>query len=170
MFIINAIKKIKNSKRVLFTTPTHLGGSIIPAPLKNLIGHKAFQADFSEVDGLDNLKNPTNCLKKSQDLATEIYKTNKTFYLVNGSSSGLIALMMSFLKENDKVLIARNAHESIFNGLVLTGAKPVGFMPEYDNAFGIFKGITLKQIKSEYENNKDVKVEISGCREVKIHF
>lgn len=157
MFIINAIKKIKNSKRVLFTTPTHLGGNIIPAPLKTLIGYKAFQADFSEVDGLDNLKNSINCLKKSQDLAKEIYKTKKTFYLVNGSSSGLIALMMSILKENDKVLIARNAHESIFNGLVLTGATPVWFLPEYDNDFGIFKGITLEQIKSEYKNNPDIK-------------
>jgi len=141
----------------MFTTPTHLGSNIIPANLKNLIGKKAFDVDFSEVDGLDNLKNPKNCIKKSQELAAKIYGTKSTFYLTNGSSSGIIALMLSVLKEKDKVLIARNTHESVFNGLVLTGAIPVWLLPEYDAEFDISKGITLSQIKDEYKNNPDIK-------------
>ncbi|MCQ2958218.1 MAG: aminotransferase class I/II-fold pyridoxal phosphate-dependent enzyme [Candidatus Gastranaerophilales bacterium] len=157
MFIINAIKKIKNSKRTLFTTPAHLQSSIIPAGLKNLIGYKAYQADFSEVEGLDNLKKPENCILKSQDKTSKIYNTKQTFYLTNGSSSGILAIMLTVLKENDKVLIARNAHESIFNGLVLTGARPVWFLPDYDEKFDIAKGITLKQIQNEYEKSKDIK-------------
>lgn len=157
MFIINAIKKLKNSKRVFFTTPSHSQGAIIPPIIKNLIGLKAFQADFSEVDGLDNLKNPQSCLMKSQRKASQIYGSQETFYLVNGSSSGILALMMTVLKENDKVLIARNAHESVFNGLVLTGAVPVWFLPDYCEKFDIAQGITLKKVQEAYENAPDAK-------------
>ena len=157
MFIINAIKKIKNSKRVFFTTPSHSQGALIPPIVKNLIGLKAFKADLSEVDGLDNLKHPEGCIFQSQHKAAQIYGTQETFYLVNGSSSGLLALMLTILKENDKVLIARNTHESIFNALVLTGATPVWFLPDYCENFDIAQGITLENIKQAYEQNPDVK-------------
>lgn len=157
MFIINAIKKIIKSKRIMFTTPTHLGSGIIPNGLKTLIGYKAFCADVSEIEGLDNLKNPQNCIKKSQEYATKIYDTKKTFYLTNGSSAGILASMLTCLNANDKVLIARNVHESVFNGLVLTGAIPIWFLPEYDKEFDIAKGITLNKIKEEYSFNPDIK-------------
>ena len=61
MDIIKAIKRVKNSKRVLFTTPSHSQGAVIAPVLKNLIGFKAFKADMSEVDGLDNIRNPQSC-------------------------------------------------------------------------------------------------------------
>ena len=157
MFIISAIKKLENSKRTFFTTPSHRQGGIIPNGLKNLIGYKAFASDFSEVDGLDNLKHPENCILKSQKKVSEIYDTKATFFLTQGSSSGIIASIMSVVKENDKILIARNAHESVFNALVLTGAIPVWFLPEYDKEFDVNKGITLAQIKSEYSKNTDIK-------------
>lgn len=157
MFIIDAIKKIKNSKRVLFTTPSHSQGSVIPPVVKNLIGLKAFQADMSETDGLDNLKHPTNCIAKSQEKAAQIYGAQNTFYLTNGSSSGIVALMLTILKENDKVLIARNAHESVFNGLVLTGAIPVWFTPNYCENFDILLGVTLENVQDAYNQNPDVK-------------
>ncbi len=157
MFIIDLMKKLKNSKRVFFTTPTHRCGGIIPNGLKNLIGYKAFSSDFSEVDGLDNLKHPENCILKSQKKAAEIYNSKASFFLTQGASSGIIASIISVIKENDKILIARNAHESVFNALVVSGAVPVWFLPEYNSDFGINKGIKLEQIKKEYEKNPDIK-------------
>ncbi len=157
MNIIDSIKKIKNSKRIFFTTPTHSQGVVIPAVIKNLIGLKAFKADFSEIDALDNIRNPQNCIKQSQEKASQIYGSRNTFYLFNGSSSGIIALMMSVLKENDKVLIARNAHESIFSGLVLTGAKPIWFLPKWNCNFDIAEGVSVNEIKAECEKNPDIK-------------
>ena len=157
MFIIKSIKKIINSKRIFFTTPSHSQGTIVPAVIKNLIGLKAFKADLSEVDGLDNIRNPQKCILKSQQAAAKIYGSKKTFYLFNGSSSGILAIMLSLFSEKDKILIARTAHESIYNGLVLSGATPIWFLPEWDNEFDIAKGITLEQIKTEYNKNPDIK-------------
>ena len=158
MFIIKSIKKIQKSRKILFTTPTHLNSGIIPNGLKTLIGAKAYKADMSEVEGLDNLKNPKYCIENSQLLASKIYDTKKTFYLTQGSTSGILASMLTVLKENDKVLISRNCHESVFSGLVLSGAIPVWILPDYDDEFDISKGITLSQIKKEYS----LKIKLKG--------
>ncbi|MCR4881346.1 MAG: aminotransferase class I/II-fold pyridoxal phosphate-dependent enzyme [bacterium] len=157
MYIIEAIKKLKNSKRTFFTTPAHRCGGIIPNGLKTLIGYKAFSSDFSEVDGLDNLKHPESCILKSQQRASEIYNTKATFFLTQGSSSGIIAAIMSCVKDGEKILIARNAHESVFNALVLAGAIPVWFLPEHYEEFDVNKGVTLKQIEKEFKKNSDIK-------------
>ncbi len=157
MNIIKALKKIKNSKRVLFTTPSHSQGAIIPAEIKNHLGLKAFKADLSEVDGLDNLRSPEGCILSSQQKAAEIYGAKNTFYLTNGSTSGIIAIMLSSLKSGDKVLIARNTHESVYNGLVLTGATPVWFLPDWDEDFDVAKGISVEKVESQIAQNPDVK-------------
>lgn len=157
MFILDTIRKLKNSKRVFFTTPTHRLGGVIPNGLKNIVGYKAFSSDFSEVDGLDNLKHPQNCVLNSQKKAAEIYNTKATFFLTQGSTSGLISAIMSAVKANEKILVARNAHESVFNALVLTGAVPVWFLPDYDEEFAVYKGVTLEKIKNEFVKNQDIK-------------
>lgn len=151
MNILKTIKKLQKSKKIFFTTPGHSLGKIIPEKLKNLFGKKVFKADFSEVEGLDILSNPTGCILNSQKKASKIYGTKSTFYLVNGSTSGMLAIMLASLKEEDKVLIARNCHICVYNGLILTGAKPVWFMSEYDENFGLFKGITLKDVERAYQ-------------------
>ena len=153
MFIINTIKKLQKSKKIFFTTPGHSLGKFIPKNIKTLLGEKVFNADFSEVDGLDVLSNPKGCILKSQQNASKIYKTQSTFYLVNGSTSGILALMLATLKENDLVMVARNCHICVYNGLILTGAKPIWFMGEYDEKFGFSKGITLKDVKEAYQKN-----------------
>ena len=158
---MSIIKKIKNyhksSKNILFTTPSHsLGNFIIPS-LKNILGEKYFKSDFSEIEGFDNLRNPEGIIKNLQNSIANIYNTNASFILTNGSTSGIIAAMQAVLKPNDKVLIARNCHISVYNGLVLTGAEPIWFYPEYDNKWGIFKGVTVKDVQNIINNHKDIK-------------
>jgi len=81
--------------------------------------------DFSEYQGLDNLQHPQGPILKSLQRSAEIYGAKSTFYLVNGSTSGIIALMLATVKKGEKVLIARNAHKSVINALILAGAVPV---------------------------------------------
>lgn len=156
MSIIKRIQKFyKSSKSLLFTTPSHsLGNFIIPS-LKNILGEKYFKSDFSEIEGFDNLRNPEGAIKDLQDNIAKIYNAESSFILTNGSTSGVIAAMLATLKPNDNVLIARNCHISVYNGLVLTGAQPTWFMPEFDKEWEIFKGITPKDIKRFI--NKDLK-------------
>lgn len=157
MHIINGIRDFVKNKPVLFTTPGHnLGKGILPE-IKDLIGDKVFSYDLSELEGLDNLQNPTGIILKSQVRSSEIYGSKNTFYLVNGSSSGLIALMMAFVNPGEKVLIARNTHKSLINALVLSGAVPVWMNTEWLDDWNIPGPIDPYKLEKKLSKNNDVK-------------
>ncbi len=158
---MSLIKKIKDyyngNKRYLFTTPSHAQGDFIIPVLKEMLGIKYFKCDFSEIDGFDNLRNPDGAIKQLQAKIADIYDAKASFMLTNGSSSGIIAAVLSTLKENDKVLVARNCHISVYNALVLSGALPVWFLPEYDYEWGIFRGVKASDINKQLMKHYNIK-------------
>lgn len=143
--------------KLLFTTPSHSQGQFVPPNALKVLGKRFYQSDYSEVEGLDNLRKPESIIKELQNKITQIYDTKASFMLTNGSTSGIITAMLATLKDNDKVLIARNCHISVYNGLILSGAEPIWFMPEYDENWDIYKGITAKQINNELLLNDKIK-------------
>lgn len=153
MTLINLLKKFKRPN--LFTTPSHCGVGF--GELVKIVGQKVFKYDFSEIDGFDNIRNPEGVLKNSQENAAKIYKSQSTFYLYNGSTSGILALMLSVLNENDKVLIPKNCHISVLNGLILSRADGIFFEPEYDENFDVPKPITPSLIKAKLNETQDIK-------------
>lgn len=154
------IKKIAESKRILFTTPSHDRTAGVCDEAAKYLGRKFFKHDLSEINDLDNLANPTEDILLSMKKSAELLGVKELFYLVNGSSSGIIAAMLAVLKPNDKVLIARNCHKSVLHGLVLTGAEPVWFMPEINEQWSIFNAVSADVILSELEKNSDIKAVI----------
>lgn len=158
MSIINIIQDFKKNHRLLFTTPSHGQGDFV-APLSlKYIGKKFFTCDYSEIEGFDNLSNPKGAIKSIQDYASRVYDSKATFFLTNGSTSGIIAAMCALLGRGDKVLIARNCHKSVYNGLVLTGAVPIWIMPDYNKDWGIFEGISIEYLEELFYKNKDIRV------------
>ncbi len=161
MIVINLAKRFKNSiKRLLFTTSTHLQARIVPNSVRSLLGHKVFGADFSEIDGFDNIRNPQGAFLESQKLASKIYGSGTSFYLYNGSTSGILALMLAVLKKGDRVIIARNAHISVIQGLILTGASAFWVMPEKNKDFGVFSFVKESEIEAAFEKCPDAKAVI----------
>lgn len=158
---MSIIKKIqvyyKNKIPTLFTTPSHNQGKFIIPILKKMLGKKYFQADFSEIEGFDNLRNPKNTLKNTQEKIAKIYNSKHTFMLTNGSTSGIIATMQALLSKDDEVLIARNCHISVYNGLVITGAKPIWVYPTYNPEWGIYGEITPNSIEKELNLHPNIK-------------
>ena len=157
---MSLIKKIKDyyksTGNILFTTPSHSQGNFIIPEAEHILGNKYFKSDFSEIEGFDNLRFPEGAIKALHNKISDIYKSKASFMLINGSTSGILAAMLAVLKNNDKVLIARNCHISVYNGLVLTGANPVWFLPEIDTKWGIYKGVTKKDIEPLLAKNKDI--------------
>ncbi len=157
MSIINFIDKFKKINRTLFTTPSHSQGEFIAPESLKYLGTKIFENDYSEAEGFDNLANPIGIIKNAMDTASKIYNSKSTFFLVNGSTSGIIASMFSVLRKNDKVLIARNCHKSVYNGLVLSGAIPIWITPSYNEEWGIFENINLDYLEEIFYKNRDIK-------------
>lgn len=158
---MSIIKKIKQyyrkNKTILFTTPSHSQGEFIIPKLNKLLGKDYFKIDFSEIDGFDNLRNPKGILKKLQRDFAKIYDTKATFMLTNGSTSGIIAAINSVVKEGEKILLARNCHISVYNALVITGAIPIWFLPEYNHEWDIYNGVKGTDIQRLVAKHSDIK-------------
>lgn len=155
MTIYDDISKISKSKRVLFTTPSHDRTSFVLSP--NLFGRNFYKNDLSEINGLDNLSEPQDCILKAMKKSAELIGAENVFYLVNGSSSGILAAMLSALNDGDKILIARNCHKSVVNGLILSGAEPVWLLPEINEEWGIFNPVSAEEIQKKLSSDKNIK-------------
>ena len=160
MTIGKKIKKIAKSDRALFTTPSHDRDSYVIPEVSAFLGRKFYFHDLSEINDLDNLAEPEEDILESMKHSAELVGVKDLFYLVNGSTSGILASMLSVLKDNDKVLISRNCHKSVLNGLVLTGAKPIWILPEIDEKWGIFQPISPEKISKKLDENIGVKAVI----------
>lgn len=79
--------------------------------------------DITEVDPLDNLHHPEGVIKESQELLAKYYGVKKAYFLVNGSSSGNLSSIFATFNEGDEVLVERNCHKSVYNGLILRKLK-----------------------------------------------
>lgn len=157
MYIIQAINKLIQHEPILFTTPGHSGGKGVLEEYKEIVGKKIFKADFSEIEGLDNLQNPSGIIKNSLFRASEFYGSKNTFYLVNGSTSGIISLMLATVSRDEKVLVSRNAHKSVIDALVLSGAYPVWVTPEWETDWNIPSCVNPEKIKQKLEKHPDIK-------------
>ncbi len=150
MSIIQLLKKKLN--RIIFTTPSHNQKPYFSTEYKNF-----YKDDVSEFDGYDNLSNPTKDILKAQAFVSNVFKTGQTFFVTQGATTALLASMKTLINPNDKVLVARNCHKSVFSGLVLTCADVDWLMPDVDEDWGIYTHIDLKKLDSTLKLN-DYKV------------
>ncbi|MCA9799536.1 MAG: hypothetical protein KC474_08290, partial [Cyanobacteria bacterium HKST-UBA04] len=99
--------------------------------------------DTTELPGLDTLSDPAGIILESQTLVAQAYGAAHSFYLVNGASAGLHAslLALSWLKPNQPVLVARNAHRAVIAGLLLARLEPIWVLPSYDEDWHLWDGL-----------------------------
>ncbi|MFN8614644.1 MAG: aminotransferase class I/II-fold pyridoxal phosphate-dependent enzyme [Vampirovibrionales bacterium] len=115
------------------------------------IGPEWFTHDLTELDTLDDLSHPTGCIAQSQAWAAKHYQTQATFYLTSGSTLGLQAALLALAKPNAVVLIPRNAHRAVVNGLILTGSLPYWIMPPHHAPLGLWQGLTLEAVQEAHQ-------------------
>ena len=134
--MLKTIKKITHKK--LFTTPSHSQKLALFSKLKQF-----YKYDISETD----THNPQEALKKSQERAAKIYGTKSTHYLTNGSTSGVIASVLTCTSKGDNVLLWDKAHQCHLNAVKLAGANPIFYELEKDSEWGIYKAIKASKLE-----------------------
>ena len=108
--------------------------------------------DITEVDPLDNLHCPEGVIKEAQELLAQTYGVKKAYFVVNGSTAGNLASIFDAFNEGDEILVERNCHKSVYNGLILRKLKVKYIEPVIHEDKGIFLPPTEKEI---YEALKD---------------
>ena len=110
--------------------------------------------DITEVDGFDNLHNPTGLIMDSMKCTAQMYGAKNTFYLVNGSSAGLLTAIAAVANRGHKVIVARNCHRSVYNAVYLNELYPVYVYPDSINHLGINSQISAGNVENLLNCNK----------------
>lgn len=128
--------------KLAFHMPGHKFGSIADLNKLNLPC-----LDNTEVMGMDNLYEADGIIKQAMILMADFYGAKETIFLTNGSTAGILASILAVCKEGDQLIIARNAHHSVWNGLILAGITPIYVSPEYDEEQDLLGKITATSIE-----------------------
>ena len=120
-----------------FHTPGHKLGKGAPAGLREFVGDTGLSADLAMAGGVEDTRESTGLIRLAEDYAAEAWGADRTWFLVNGSTSGIHALLLTLCGPGDTVIVPRNAHKSMLAGLIFTGAMPVYMEPAIDPVWGI---------------------------------
>lgn len=155
--IVEALRAAYNNPTYQFHIPGHTKGlGTLPA-FRNLIGKKALMVDTTdEFDNLGTLTPATGPIKEAQELAAQAFGAKKTFFLINGSTIGNLAIAMGLTKKGQKVIVNRNCHRSILTGLIISGAEPLWVIPEKFSDWGLWGNIDANSIEKLLKENDDV--------------
>jgi arginine/lysine/ornithine decarboxylase len=147
--LYEALIQYKSTNPISFHVPGHKSGAIF-----NQQSHNTFQEllriDATEISGLDDLHFPEGVIKEAQELLAALYQVKESFFLVNGSTVGNLAMILSVCEKDDVILVQRNCHKSVLNALKLAKARPVflepDYNPEWKTATGVSKEIVERAI------------------------
>lgn len=116
-----------------------------------------YKIDLTEIDGFDNLHHAEEILLKSQKRLEKIYHSKKSYYLINGSTCGLLSAIGALVKADDRILIARNCHKSVYNAVKLFRLNAEYVHPEIMK-YGIQGKINPEQIEDSFKKYQDTKL------------
>lgn len=154
--IVEALKNAYENPTYQFHIPGHTKGNGSLPEFKKLIGTKALSIDTTdEFDGLGTLHPATGPIKEAQELAAQAFGAKKTFFLLNGSTAGNLALAMGLTKRGEKIIVNRNCHRSILTGMIISGAEPIWLIPKRFDEWGIWGNVTPESVEEMLNNNPD---------------
>ncbi len=155
--IIDALKQAYENPTYQFHIPGHTKGNGSLPEFRKLIGRKALCVDTTdEFDNLGTLHPATGPIKEAQELAAQAFGAKKTFFLLNGSTAGNLALAMGLTKKGQKIIVNRNCHRSILTGMIISGAEPLWLIPNRFEEWGIWGNISPESVEEMLKSHDDV--------------
>jgi arginine decarboxylase len=147
-----------------FHIPGHKGTGADPA-LTEAFGEAAILHDIPpSIEGIDVGPEPTP-FQRAQQLAADAWGSERSWFLVNGASGGNHAICMALAHASGKlttgppdrgrVVVQRNVHSSIIDGLVLSGMLPTFVSPQIDRELGIAHCVTPEALDEALESQPD---------------
>ncbi|MGB7441400.1 MAG: aminotransferase class I/II-fold pyridoxal phosphate-dependent enzyme [Coleofasciculaceae cyanobacterium] len=155
--LLDTLRKSAQRSHAPFYAPGHKRGQGIPQSLASLLGASVFRADLPELPELDNLFAPEGVILEAQELAAAAFGAEQAWFLVNGSTVGVMAAILATCGSGEKIILPRNIHQSVIAGLVLSGAIPVFINPEYDLSTDLAHSITPAAVADALKLHPDSK-------------
>lgn len=116
--IYGALKKYKKMRPVRFHMPGH------KADRKHFPLFKDAALDITELSFADCLENPDGIIAAAESDIADILGAKRSFLLTDGSSAGIFSMLYAVRQRGSKLIIARNAHKSVYNACAVLGIEP----------------------------------------------
>ncbi|MFT4398539.1 aminotransferase class I/II-fold pyridoxal phosphate-dependent enzyme [Bacillus sp. SW14] len=139
-----------------FHVPGHHNGDVFFDDAKSIF-NPLLTIDVTELTGLDDLHHPSGVIKEAQELVSQLYGSAESFFLVNGTTVGNLAMILSVCEPGDIILIQRNCHKSVFHAVDMAGAEPVYLAPDIDAAMHVPTHVPLNTIQEALAAYPDAK-------------
>ncbi|WP_413373865.1 aminotransferase class I/II-fold pyridoxal phosphate-dependent enzyme [Paenibacillus taichungensis] len=138
------------------------GGNSTDGSAADVVPVSAFlemmRMDVTEISGTDDLHHPEGVILEAQQLAADCFGAEESFFLVGGSTSGNLSLLLTVCNEpNSLVLVQRNVHKSVIHGLMLAGARAVFLEPWVDSASGLAVMPSLETVQAAVQAYPEAK-------------
>ncbi len=155
--IIDSLRKIVDDNIISFHMPGHKKGAIYKTLGYQDILENLYKLDTTEIPGTDNLHSPEECIKESLKRASEVFKSDKTFYLVNGSTCGIEAAIMASVNPKEKIILNRDCHQSAINSCIIGDIDPIYVNPSINKDSNTLSGVSFDDVKRVIDSNLDAK-------------
>ena len=140
---------------VSFHMPGHKGDRLLRKYGYGDFLDNIVDCDITEIVGADNLFQTEGIIADTMAKYRNLYNTKASYLLINGSSAGLIASILTCVPAGGKLIMARNCHKAIFNALTLGGIKPVYAYPSMVEEYGITGPVAPEKISRLLEEHPD---------------
>ncbi|MEK3886349.1 aminotransferase class I/II-fold pyridoxal phosphate-dependent enzyme [Bacillus sp. FSL K6-3431] len=154
--IVEALDLYKSMRVVPFDVPGHKRGRGNDE-LAAFLGEQCLSVDVNSMKPLDNLCHPVSVIREAENLAAQAFEAKHAFFMVNGTTSAVQAMVMTACKAGDKIIMPRNVHRSAINALIISGAVPVYVNPGVNSELGIPLGMSVKDVEQAIQKNPDAK-------------
>ena len=144
--LADALDRQRIDRLAHFDVPAHKSGRGNPE-LTEYLGARAMAMDVNSMKPLDNLAHPVSVIREAQQLAAEAFGADDAFFMVNGTTSAVQAMIMSTCSAGDEIILPRNVHRSAINALVVCGAIPIYINPGRDRRIGIPLGMSVEDVR-----------------------
>ena len=154
--IHKALEEQRINRLAHFDVPGHKGGRG-NRELTEFLGEDTMSLDMNSMKPLDNLNHPVSVIKDAHTLAAEAFGADEAFFIVNGTTAAVQAMIMAACNTGEKIIMPRNVHRSAINALVVCGALPAYINPGINKELGIPLGMSIKDVKRAIDENPDAK-------------
>ena len=154
--LFDALVNYKNSHVTSFDVPGHKRQ--LTHPMAEQFGEQIFAMDANSMPQLDLLSHPESVIKEAQQLMAQCFNADHAYFLVNGTTVGILAMIYATCKPGDKIIVPRNCHKSVMNGILMSGAIPIFVQPEVDHRYGIAHNISKERIEQTIALHPEAKV------------
>lgn len=114
--------------------------------------------DITEIEGFDDLHHAQGILARGMEQGAQLYGSKKTYYLINGSTCGLLAGISAAAPKDSRVLVARNCHKAVYHALYLRELEPVYLLPMEEQSWGIAGSISPASVAEALEKHEDIRL------------